>query len=73
MTLGVHAEGMGFRKMLGRAEGDFLLKVGNILVTTTTKIFAKVLQSKWETYCNTNGTRIAIQMGVLTVFPFLGA
>ena len=45
--------------------------MGNIPVTTTTKIFPKVLQYKWEAYCNTNGRRIAIQMGgVLTVFPF---
>ena len=43
--------------------------VGNILVTTTTKIFSKALRYKWEAYCNTNGRRTAIQMGgVLTVF-----
>ena len=30
-------------------------KVGNIPVTTTTKIFSKVLQYKWEAYCDTNG------------------
>ena len=31
----------------------------------------KVLQYKWEAYCNTNGGRTAIQMGgVLTAFPF---
>ena len=29
--------------------------VGNIPVTTTTKIFPKVLRYKWEAYCNTNG------------------
>ena len=28
---------------------------GNILVTTTTKIFPKELRYKWEAYCNTNG------------------
>ena len=40
--------------------------MGNIQVTTTTKIFPKVLRYKWEAHCNT-----AIQMGgVLTVFPF---
>ena len=45
--------------------------MGNIPVTTTTKIFPKVLRYKWEAYCNTNGRRTAIQMGgVLTVFPF---
>ena len=44
-------------------------KLGNM--TTTTKIFPKVLRYKWEAYCNTNGRRTAIQMGgVLTVFPF---
>ena len=46
-------------------------KVGSIPVTTTTKIFPKVLRYKWEAYRNTNGRRIAIQMGrVLTAFPF---
>ena len=50
--------------------GRFLLTVGNIPVTTTTKIFPKVSRYKWEAYCNTNGRRTAIQMGgVLTVFP----
>ena len=45
--------------------------MGNIPVTTTTKIFPKVLRYKWEAYCDTNGRRTAIQMGgVLTVFPF---
>ena len=45
--------------------------LGNIPVTTTTKIFPKVLRYEWEAYCNTNGRRAAIQMGgVLTVFPF---
>ena len=45
--------------------------LGSIPVTTTTKIFPKALRYKWEAYCNTNGRRIAIQMGgVLTVFPF---
>ena len=40
-------------------------------MTTTTKISPKVLRYKWEAYCNTNGRRTAIQMGVvLTVFPF---
>ena len=37
--------------------GDFLLNLrgflGNILVTTTTKILSKVLRYKWEAYCNT--------------------
>ena len=48
---------------------EYLL--GNIPVTTTTKIFPKVSRYKWEAYCNTNGRRTAIQMGgVLTVFPF---
>ena len=33
--------------------------------------FPKVLQYKWEAYCNTDGGRTAIQMGgVLTTFPF---
>ena len=46
-------------------------KMGSILVTTTTKIFPKVVRYKWEAYCNTNGGRTAIQMGgVLTIFPF---
>ena len=45
--------------------------MGNIPVTTTTKIFPDVLRYKWEVYCNTNGRGIAIQMGgLLTVFPF---
>ena len=45
--------------------------MGNIPVTTTTKIFHKTLRYKWEAHCNTNGRRIAIQMaGVLTAFPF---
>ena len=49
-------------------------RLGNIPVTTTTKIFKEALQYKWEPYCNTNGRRTAIQMeGVLTVFPFLRA
>ena len=56
--------------------------MGNIPVTTTTKISAKVLQYKWEAYCNTNGgvhcdtngRRTATQMGgVLKYFPFLRA
>ena len=38
-------------------------EMGNIPVTTTTKIFPKVLQYKWEAYCNTNGGRTVIQMG----------
>ena len=43
-----------------------------IPVTTTTEIFPKVLRYEWEAYCNTNGRRIAIQMGeLLTVFPFV--
>ena len=51
-----------------------LLNFGNIPVTTTTKIFPKLLRYKWEAYCNTNGRRTAIQMGgVLTLFPFLRA
>ena len=51
-----------------------LTQVGNIPVTTTTKIFPNVLRYKWEVYCNTNGRRIAIQMGeVLTILPFLRA
>ena len=29
--------------------------MGSIPVTTTTKIFPKVLRYKWEAYCNTNG------------------
>ena len=37
--------------------------VENIPVTTTTKIFSKVLRYKWEASCNTNGRRTAIQMG----------
>ena len=42
------------------------MSMGNIPVTTTTKIFPKVLRCEWEACCNT-----AIQMGgVLTVFPF---
>ena len=45
--------------------------LGNIPVTTTTKIFPKALRYKWEAYCDTNGRRIAKQMaGVLTLFPF---
>ena len=45
--------------------------MGNIPVTTTTKISPKVLRYKWEAYCNTNGGRTAIQMGgVLTILPF---
>ena len=45
--------------------------MGNIPVTTTTKIFPKVMRYEWEAYCDTNGRRTAIQMGgVLTVFPF---
>ena len=45
-------------------------KMGNIPVTTTNKIFPKVLRYKWEPYCNTNGRRTGIQMGgVLTVYP----
>ena len=45
--------------------------LGNIPVTTTTKIFPKVLRYKWEAYCDTNERRTVIQMGeVLTVFPF---
>ena len=45
--------------------------MGNIPVTTTSKISPKALRYKWEAYCNTNGRRTAIQMGgVLTVFPF---
>ena len=45
--------------------------LGNSPVTTTTKIFPKVLRYKWEAYCDTNGGRTAIQMGgVLTRFPF---
>ena len=45
--------------------------LGNIPVTTTTKIFPKALRYKWEAYCNTNGRRTAMQMGgVLTIFPF---
>ena len=40
-------------------------------MTTTTKIFSKVLRYKWEAYCDTNGRRTAIEMGgVLAVFPF---
>ena len=35
--------------------------VGNIPVTTTTKIFPKVLRYKWEAYCDTNGRHTAIQ------------
>ena len=57
-----------FRNNLYKLSAHFL---GNIPVTTTTKIFPKVLRYKWEAYCNTNGRRTAIQMGgVLTVFPF---
>ena len=45
--------------------------MGNIPVTTTTKIFPKVLRCKWEAFSDTNGRRTAIHMGgVLTVFPF---
>ena len=45
--------------------------MGNIPVTATTKTFPKALRYKWESYCNTNGRRTAIQMGgALTVFPF---
>ena len=56
------------------ARTEILPFVGNIPVTTTTKIFPKVLRYKWEPYCNTNGRRTAIQMGgVLTLFPFLRA
>ena len=45
--------------------------MGNMPVTTTTKIFPKVLRYKWEAHCNINGRRIVMQMGgVLTVFPF---
>ena len=45
--------------------------MGNIPVTTTAKIFSKVLRYKWKEHCNTNGRRTAIQMGgVLAVFPF---
>ena len=40
-------------------------------MTTTTKIFPKLLQYKWDAYCNRNGGCTAIQMGgVLTAFPF---
>ena len=57
-----------FGHILGRGTGKTM---GNIPVTTTTKIFPKVLRYKWEACCNTNGRRTAIQMGrVLTVFPF---
>ena len=34
--------------------------MGNIPVTTTTKIFPKILRYKWEAYCDTNGRRTAI-------------
>ena len=47
-----------------------LSQLANIPVTTTTKFCPKVLRYKWEAYCNTNGRRTAMQMGVLTVFPF---
>ena len=32
-----------------------LMLLGNIPVTTATKIFPKVLRYEWEAYCNTNG------------------
>ena len=73
------ARGRGFQKpFLGRGVMVYFplplgyhFSLGNIPVTTTTKIFPKVLRYKWEAYCNTNGARTAIQMGgVLTVFPF---
>ena len=64
------AKTRGTRRNIGQKHG-FL---GNIPVTTSTKIFPKVLRYKWEAYCNTNGRRTAIQMGgVLRVFPFLKA
>ena len=49
-----------------------ILKQTLIPVTTTTRIFPKVLQYKWEAYCNKHRGRTAMQMGgVLAVFPFL--
>ena len=39
--------------------------MGNIPLTTTTKIFPKALRCKLEAYCNTKGRRIAIQMGAV--------
>ena len=45
--------------------------LGNVPVTTTTKIFPKGLRNRREAHCNTHERRTAIQMGgVLTVFPF---
>ena len=48
-------------------------KMGNIPVTTTTKIFQKVLRYKWEEYCDANGRRTAIVGEVLKYFPILKA
>ena len=59
------------RPIILGGEFSHLRFLGNIPVITTTKIFTKVLRYKWETYCNTNGGRTAIQMGgILTVLPF---
>ena len=45
--------------------------VRNFPVTPTPSIFSKVLPYKWEAYCRTNGSRIAVQMGdVMLGFPF---
>ena len=81
LSEGVLRRGGGLRRCLERPVGEYDFRgvcpthrvaiLGNIPVTTTTKIFPKVLRYKWEVYCNTNGRRTAIQMGgVLTVFPF---
>ena len=60
--------------IFGGAQKNRSAPLGNIQVTTTTKIFPKVVRYEWEAYCNANGRRTAIQMGgVLTVFPFLRA
>ena len=40
---------------MGGVSHDYGAILGNIPVTTTTKIFPKVLRYKWEAYCNTNG------------------
>ena len=62
-----HSKGQHHVKELQSTANICKPMMGNMPVTTTTKIFPKVLRYKWEAYRNTNGRRTAIQMGgVLT-------